>query len=143
MFKQCVTLSLSHAHTYTHTHTHTHAGDLPGTCRGSGFYVQAVCNSLSMTHSLTHIHTHTHTRRGPVGDMQGSRFNAQAVCREGLCSLLPQLNCLHQANIVRGEDASNVAAIAAQKQATCLKEVNRVPVELHIAVQCFKRRGNG
>ena len=50
--------------------------------------------------------------------MQGSRFNAQAVCREGLCSLLPQLNCLHQANIVRGEDASNVAAIPAQNRLT-------------------------
>ncbi len=67
----------------------------------------------------------------------------QLVKREGYAPVLPQLNCLHQANIVRGEDASNVAAIPAQKQATFLKEVNRVPVELHIAVQCFKRRGNG
>ena len=77
--------------------------------------------------------------KGTVEGFVGADSDAEG----GVCSLLPQLNCLHRANIVRGEDASNVAAIPAQKQATYLKEVNRVPVELHIAVQCIKRRGNG
>ena len=29
-------------------------GDLSETCRGSRFFVQAVCNSLSITHTLSH-----------------------------------------------------------------------------------------
>ncbi len=45
-----------------------------------------------------------------------SRANIALPSRAPL--LLPQLTCLHQANFMRGEDASNVADIPAQNRLT-------------------------